>query len=430
MTSAAATEIAAAVSGTATFPVHQTPLGCSLRRVVMSAHEATPLSAEVQRRWLRRMEPRDPHQAHRVATPLELLFDLCFVVAVAYAAGELHHGLAEGHYSILVNYGMVFFAIWWAWLNFAWFASAYDTDDVPYRLTVLLQIAGVLLLAAGVPPACEAHDFTFITLGYTIMRLGLVAHWLRAAQSDPTRRKTALRYAGGISVLQLAWLALLAVPHSVWIKGWFVLLPAELLLPVWAEKAGGTSWHPHHIAERYGLLTLIVLGESVLSATSAVRSSVEAHSLSLPMLGLIAGGLLLLFSMWWIYFEQDAAKLLEENPGVGFLWGYGHLMIFAAAAAVGAGLGVAVDAVNGHNHLPGWAVASPVTAPVALYVLSVWVLQIRPLHHGQKLGAAFGACALLVLLCSCTLWGVLGSGLLLALLVVFMTKQQAAQNLA
>ena len=97
------------------------------------------------------MTARDPHEPHRASTPLELLFDLCFVVAVAQASGRLHHGIVEGHAGrAVLGYVVVFFAIWWAWMNFTWFASAYDTDDVPYRLLVLVQIAGVLVLAAGV----------------------------------------------------------------------------------------------------------------------------------------------------------------------------------------------------------------------------------------------------------------------------------------
>jgi low temperature requirement protein LtrA len=370
--------------------------------------------------WVRPMAPRDPNEPHRVSTPLELLFDLCFVVAVSYASNELHHGLAEGHYDRILGYGMVFFAIWWAWLNFAWFASAYDTDDVPYRLTVLVKIAGVLLVAAGVPAACDARDFAVVTVGYTLMRVALVAQWLRASRGDPPRAKTIRRYAGGIVALQLCWLALLVVPHGLWLVGWCVLLPAELLLPVWAERAGETPWHRHHIAERYGLLTLIVLGESVLSATTALRTAVEAHSLSAPMLGLIAGSLLILFTMWWIYFEHDGAELLERNPGIEFVWGYGHLVIFASAAAVGAGLGVAVDALAGHTHLPQWALAAPVAVPVALFLFSVWLLQIRLCDPGGRLGIVFGVTGVLVILCSCTIWGVLAIGLLLAALVAWM----------
>jgi len=74
------------------------------------------------------MSGRDPNEEHRAATPLELFFDLAFVVAVASAASELHHAIAEDHVVTgLVGFAVVFFAIWWAWVNFTWFASAYDT---------------------------------------------------------------------------------------------------------------------------------------------------------------------------------------------------------------------------------------------------------------------------------------------------------------
>ena len=82
--------------------------------------------------------PRSPAESHRTATPLELFFDLWFVVAVAQAANSLHHALADGHAADgVVGYPLVFFAIWWAWMNFTWFASAYDNDDVLYRLAGL-----------------------------------------------------------------------------------------------------------------------------------------------------------------------------------------------------------------------------------------------------------------------------------------------------
>jgi low temperature requirement protein LtrA len=98
------------------------------------------------------MKARSPHEHHRAATPLELFFDLVFVVAIAQAASGLHHAIGEAHaLQGLVGYLMVFFAIWWAWMNFTWFASAYDCDDVPYRLAVFVQISGALILAAGVP---------------------------------------------------------------------------------------------------------------------------------------------------------------------------------------------------------------------------------------------------------------------------------------
>ena len=108
----------------------------------------------------RGMSARDRAEAHRTSTPLELLFDLCFVVAIAQAGSELHHGLAAGHvFDAVRGYLLVFFAIWWAWMNFTWFASAYDSDDVPYRLAVFAQMAGALIIAAGVPRAFERQAF-------------------------------------------------------------------------------------------------------------------------------------------------------------------------------------------------------------------------------------------------------------------------------
>src|SRR4051812_42198277 len=160
--------------------------------------------SEPKRRFLAPMVGRSSDERFRVSTPLELFFDLCFVVAVAQAAAPLHHAIAEDHVLHgLRGFLMVFFAIWWAWMNFTWFASAYDTDDDVYRITTLVQIAGTLVLAAGVGPAFEDGDFRVVTAGYVVMRLALVAQWLRAARSDPPRRATAYRYAIGVAAVQV-----------------------------------------------------------------------------------------------------------------------------------------------------------------------------------------------------------------------------------
>src|ERR1044072_2619125 len=219
------------------------------------------------------MVARDPAEGHRASTPLELLFDLCFVVAVAQTAGQLHHGLGEGDVLItLVGYLVVFFAIWWAWMGFTWFASAYDCDDVPYRLLVFAQIAGALLMAAGITAMFERRTPNIaVAGGYGVMRLALVVQWLRAAASDPAHRSTARRYAIGIVILQTAWAAMLLEPQY-WGPGFLVLAALDVMLPIWAERASPTTWHPHHITARHGLLTLIVLGESILSANDAIQS--------------------------------------------------------------------------------------------------------------------------------------------------------------
>jgi low temperature requirement protein LtrA len=346
------------------------------------------------------MRARSTREPHRASTPLEAFFDLCFVVAVAAAGVPLHHSIAEHRVAFGVgHFLLVFFAIWWAWMNFTWFASAYDTDDDVYRITTLVQIAGALVLAAGVEPAFDKGDFKVVTAGYVIMRLALVAQWLRAARADQERRRVALRYALGVAVVQVAWLLRLLLPEDWQLVAFLVLVVAELAVPIWAERAEGgpTTFHPHHIVERYGLFTLIVLGETVSAATLAFRGALDegGHETG-SLLSLAVAGLLIVFALWWIYFDRSAHNLLSTLRG-SMMWGYGHYFIFAAAAAVGAGLSVAVDhatsTVEISNTLNGYAVA----VPVAVYVFAVWLLHIRPHQTGLML-VPYPAATILILL--------------------------------
>ncbi len=368
----------------------------------------------------RLMGGRDPDEHPRASTPLELLFDLCFVVAISQAAAQLAHGVEVGHAGVAVlGFAFVFFGIWWAWVNFTWFASAYDTDDVPYRLLTLVQMAGVLVFAAGVPAGLNDYDFTIGTVGYAIMRVPLVLQWLRAAREDPARRRTCLRYAGGVAVVQALWIARLALPFEWGIAGFVVLALAEIAVPVWAEfTAGQTTWHPEHIAERYGLFTLIVLGEVILGTTVAFQSAL-GHGLSLDLVLLAVGGLLLVFGLWWTYFlGGDEAGLTSTRAAL--TWGYGHYFVFGSIAALGAGLEVAVLTSEHAAEIPQVVAGLAVGVPVAVFVVVTnqlrrvtWPPEV--LNHGYT-----ALCALLVLACG-ALAGVLGLGpavLLMGVLVV------------
>jgi len=326
--------------------------------------------------WHRPMSGRDPDEAHRSATPLELFFDLCFVVAVAAAAATLHHDLALGHLSGLVGYAMVFFAIWWAWLNYTWFASAYDSGDIIFRLLTFVVMTGVLVVAAGTPRAAEDQDFGMLVVGYVIMRVALIPGWLRVARDHPAARRTALRYATAVGVIQVLWiLRTVFLPHSSVDAVTFVALALlEMAAPYWAEHVGaGTPWHRHHIAERYELFTIIVLGEVILATTQAISSTLDKHGLDRDLLLLILGALLMVFSMWWIYFKRPMVDSLTHETA--FLFGYVHYFVFASVAAVGACLAVVVDVIEDHAHL------EPRTALLLLAgAASVYMLVLSGLH--------------------------------------------------
>ncbi|MET8233864.1 low temperature requirement protein A [Micromonospora sp. NPDC005298] len=346
------------------------------------------------RPFYRPMRPRRRDEPNRAATPLELFFDLCFVVAVSQAAGRLHHDVSEGHLAhALTSYLMVFFAIWWSWMNFTWFASAYDTDDDVYRITTLVQIAGALIIAAGVPRAFTDGDFTVITYGYVVMRLAAVVHWSRAAAGDPAHRPAATRYAIGVTVVQLGWLLRLALPQEWGTTSFLVLGVADLLVPAVAERPGMTPWHPGHITERYGLFTLIVLGDVVLATSVAIQTGVDAGDRQLWSLA--AAATVIVFALWWLYFDRPV-EAPDQLP-YSLVWGYGHYLVFAAVAAVGAGLGVAVDHERHLAHISATTAGYALAVPVAVFLLTIWVLHVRRQQHGAVV-VAFPLVALLALL--------------------------------
>ncbi|MDE2368132.1 MAG: low temperature requirement protein A [Burkholderiales bacterium] len=330
---------------------------------------------------------RDIHEAHRASTPLELLFDLCFAIGISVAASNFAHAAAQGRIGhALFGFGFSFFAVWWAWMNFTWYASAYDNDDGIHRLLTLTQILGALIMATGIPDIyAETPRNGTVVVGYATMRVALVAMWLRAARGDPARRRTCLRYATTIALLQLAWIAgALFVPAADLLLYYPVLLVAELAVPVWAERAGQTPWHPHHIADRYAAFAIIVLGEGLVGTVAAIQSvqATEGWSFDLALVGGV--GTALTFCLWWIYFIIPHGAALAARRAVALRWGYGSAFVFASLAAMGSGLHVAADAI-GHPH----AHAAPLV--LALIALPILVFELVCVAVYAALAAFDGA---------------------------------------
>ncbi|MCA8898129.1 MAG: low temperature requirement protein A, partial [Hyphomonas sp.] len=234
-----------------------------------------------------RLTERDPDEHHRVATPLELFVDLASVIAIASAAAGLHHALAEGHYAEgLLVFLITFFAIWLAWLNYTWFASAFDDGSLSFKLATFVFLSGSLVMAAGVTEFTHIHLIRVMVIGYVIMRLAMVYLWFAAARGSERYRKTCLRYGGSILAVQVYWviLGLFLWQWTVPMLGLFAIgAILELIIPFWSERAGMTPWHRHHIMERYGLLTIIVLGETLLSTSFALRETFDAGEVDLAL---------------------------------------------------------------------------------------------------------------------------------------------------
>ena len=349
----------------------------------MNEPEPSP-SPAVRAHRVRPMAGRDPHERHRVATPLELLFDLTFVIAFGVAASEFAHALAAGHVGTgFTSFIFATFATCWAWINFTWFASAYDTDDWVYRFLTMVQMVGVLILALGIPPfyASIEHgghlDNELIVAGYVVMRVAMVAQWLRAARQDPRRKSASLTYATVIVVVQIGWVASIFLPLTVTygLVGFALLAAAEMIGPWLAEsRRGGTPWHAHHIAERYGLLAIIALGEGVVGTVASLTAVVGEHGWTPDAAILAISGTGLTFGMWWIYFAVPTADLLHRHRERSFAFGYLHIAVFGAIVGTGAGLHTAAYFVEEQSTLGSTGTVLSVAVPVGVYVGLIFVV--------------------------------------------------------
>jgi low temperature requirement protein LtrA len=301
------------------------------------------------------------------------LFDLCFVVSMAALVVELHHAVVKGHPNIgALHYVLLFLPICWAWMQFAWFATAYDNDDIIYRLFTLGQMAGVLALTATIPAAFDGNMSPF-ALCYALMRIPLVLKWARAARRGVDERVYARRWVIGLPICQVAWVALLAIPVEWRMFYVPILMGLELAVPSWAMAVTTRRvFHVRHITERFGLFALIVLGESILAATTAIKESLKEYTTdSMVIIGVAT--LLSAFCVWWLYFDVLDGRAVTLARSRVFWWGHGHLLAFGAIGAMGAGAEIAVQ-VQAESLPFDLPVRLAVVAPAGLSVLALaWI---------------------------------------------------------
>ncbi|WP_372405352.1 low temperature requirement protein A [Streptomyces luteireticuli] len=378
------------------------------------------------------MAGRDPDETHRVATPLELLFDLTFVVAVGTAAHDFAELLAEGHPApAVLAFLFSMFAISIAWISFSWFASAFGTDDWLYRALTMVQMIGVVIFALGIPAlfhSAEEGDhlnLRIMVLGYIVMRVAMVLQWSRVYRESPEFRKVSRAEVIWTLIAQVCWtvVAFAQLPYLAVIVAVVVIGTLELLLPVLSQGgAGGTPWHPHHTAERYGLFAIIVLGESVVGTAASsgdLLGGPDGTQWTVNAVAVIVAGIGLTFGMWWVYFATPFGDILAHRRRRGYLFGYGHIPVFIGIAGVGAGLHVAGLYMEHHAHLGPTAVVLSLALPTGLYLLMVYLLHTLLLSAADRFHLLLIAITLAVL-AAAALLSAAGVSVAVCLLVVML----------
>lgn len=273
----------------------------------------------------------------RRASWLELFFDLIFVAAVAQVSVPLStdytvHGLGR--------YALMFLLIWWAWLGHTMYSSRFDSDDVLYRLLTFIQMFAAAAMAANAKAAFDSRDSAGFGAAYAVLRAVQSIQYLRARRLRDTRRLTSL-YAAGTGVAAVAWAVAATMPVPARFYMWAVALIADLSTPwIAARYTHKFPPHPEYLPERFGLFTIILLGESVAAVMRGMESQ-ETWPLSAAISAI--SGLGLAFGYWWWYFDGvKGAAERRINAGRGLrafhVWTYIHFPLYLAIAVVGVGV--------------------------------------------------------------------------------------------
>ncbi|MCA9540552.1 MAG: low temperature requirement protein A, partial [Myxococcales bacterium] len=285
----------------------------------------------MRNRWFHppKLHSPSPGNARRVGW-LELFYDLIYVAAIV----QLGNGLAH-HVGLIgfLAFAGLFVPIWSTWTSFTFYSNRFVVDDFVHRAVVFAQMFGVAAMAVSVPEVFEGRPVPF-AISYAFVRLTIVGLYLRTYLQTPEGRRMTRRNLLGFGGSALLWLAAIFVAAPWVYLLWGVALVIDFGVPLNRQSRAVTMEFPPdamHISERYGLLTIIVLGESFVK----VLSEVAASGLT-PTLGAMGAlALLVTFSLWWIYFDDVAGSRIKRGTLTPFVWVYAHLPLTLGVTAVG-----------------------------------------------------------------------------------------------
>ena len=341
--------------------------------------------------WVRTPQLRtldeDDHDRH--ATSLELFFDLVFVVAIAQLSHELVLDHGVGGFARLAG---LFVPVYVAWQGFSMYADRFDTDDVLFRFAMFAAMLAIAAMAILIPDVWHGHRTAAFALSYVALRSIMLALFVRAYRAVPRARPLLRRYGIGYGGAVGLWVLSLAVPEPARYALWGIGLVVDLSLPPLSTRlhraipTGG-----RHVPERWGLFTLIALGESVV-AVALGSSEAEFDRASSVAAAL---GFLVVAALWWLYFDGFEGVTLQGGSPTPVFYSYAHLPLLIGLGSVSAGISLLIEQA-GEDHLEtGAAVA--LLGGTALYVLALLVAHSLTLRAAWRAGLRHKGAAVAVL---------------------------------
>jgi low temperature requirement protein LtrA len=275
----------------------------------------------------------ESYKEHHV-TWLENFYDLIVAIIVFQLSRDLNQDVSV--YGFL-SFVALFIPVVWSWVGVTFYSTRFETDDLAHRLLMLLQIAAAAFMAVSVPDGLGKNSSWF-ALSYTIMRTILVIEYLRTRRHVPAARQLTTRYSIGFSIAAGIWFASIFVPPPIRFIMWIIGLAADIGTPLLFARQLSVQFapHVHHLPERFGSFTIIVLGISILG----VVNGIAAHNWTASSIISAGLGLGIAFSLWWIYFDTvDGSEIraLRENKQIGIYitWLYIHFPLIIGFTAFG-----------------------------------------------------------------------------------------------
>jgi low temperature requirement protein LtrA len=271
-------------------------------------------------------------------TPLELFFDLVFVLAITQCTALM---AASPDWAGIVRGLFVLTVLWWTWAGYAWLTSVVDPEEGAVRIVIFAAMAAMLVAALAVPGSFDDDALAF-ACAYAIVRIAHIGLFLIASRDDPELRRSvtglAVSTTIGVSLLTAASAADGILQAALW--GVAIALDLGLPFLFWAE---GWRLVPGHFAERHGLILIIALGESIVAIGVGSGAVVDWAVVVVATLGIaIAAGL------WWVYFdvtvwvaERRLARLpagREQNEVARDAYSYLHLAMVAGIVLLALGM--------------------------------------------------------------------------------------------
>lgn len=329
----------------------------------------TNLNREPIAVWTNRYRPPRLRSIEREyhASWIELFFDLVFVFVIA----ELSHHLKD-HLSVVgfLQFAALFVPCWWAWVLFTFYTDRFETDDVIHRLLVLTGMLTIIFLGINVHNAFEEGAVGF-AIAYVTIRSIVLALYARAARHVPVARASLKLYLASYVPSTCLWLISIVVPEPFRYVLWAIAMIIELSVPIIGSRIlTGTPSHPSHLPERFGLFTMIVLGEAIVS----VATGTTGTNWQLPSIIAAVGGFAIAACLWWRYYNFLDSSVVIRGIRSVHIYNYGHLPILMGLTLVAVGTEHTIVEATEHALSAGtrWALCGG----VALYMLTIafiWV---------------------------------------------------------